>query len=142
MANPTPTMPDLFKSWKEMYQQFESTWSSSVQEMLESEAFTQSLSLQREQYVKGQKLSRETLESHWEAMRIPTKSDVARVAAQIVSVENKVEELSDLLEGAEQRMARMEAMLEVLVGRVSAAKPQVAASAKVPTASARRKTKP
>lgn len=130
MASPTPTMPDLFQSWKEMYDRFETTWATSVNEVLESDSFAQNLAATRENFLKSQKLTKEQWEQHWATMRIPTKTDLATLAGQIHSVERKVEGLEDTLETLESSLTRLERKLDLLL----AAPAPVAAPVATPVA--------
>lgn len=114
MANQTPGA-DLFQAWKELYDQYESTWSKTTQEMLESETFTRSLSQNREQYLSGRKVNKETMERYWQSLRIPTKTDVARVASHLNSLENKIDALEDANEILTAHLSRIEAKLDALL---------------------------
>lgn len=142
MANQTPSA-DLFQAWKELYDQYESTWSKATQEILESETFTKSLAQTREQYLSGRKMSKESLEQHWASLRIPTKSDVARVAGLVTALENKIDALEDGQDTLKAQLNRIEAKLDQLLNpaseQVATAKVQKAPTAKA--ASTRSKTK-
>lgn len=141
MANQTPNA-DLFQAWKQLYDEYESTWSKATQEMLESETFTKTLTQTREQYLSGRKMSKEALEKHWESLRIPTKTDVARVAGLVTALENKIDALEDAQDTLSAHLNRIESKLDALLGSLAvkapAEKPPVAkaTAAKVTAAKA------
>lgn len=114
MANPTPGA-DMFQTWKELYDQYETTFSQATQEMLASETFTKSLAVTREQYLSGRKVNKETMERYWESLRIPTKTDVARVAGLVNALENKIDALEDSHEALTAQLKRIESKLDALL---------------------------
>jgi len=138
MANQPPSA-DLFQAWKELYDQYESTWSKATQEMLESESFTQALTQTREQYLSGRKVSKESLEQHWASLRIPTKTDVARLAGQINSLENKIDALEDAHDTLAAQLNRIESKLDALLNAPTAEKAATAPSSKAPAGRAKSK---
>lgn len=114
MTSQTPGA-DLFQAWKALYDQYETTWTKATQEILESETFTKSLSQTREQYLSGRKVSKETMERYWESLRVPTKTDVARVAGMINSLENKIDALEDAHDTLVAQLKRIESKLDALL---------------------------
>ncbi len=131
MTSQTPGA-DLFQAWKGLYDQYESTWTKATQEMLESESFTKTLSQTREQYLSGRKVSKETMERYWESLRIPTKTDVARVAGMVNALENKIDALEDAHDTLMAQLSRIESKLDALLTPPV----EVAATKQVPTAKA------
>lgn len=95
---------DPFKTWKELYDQFEQTWTQPVQEMLASERFVASMSATRESYLHGQETMREATEQYLKSLRLPTKTDFAGLVGQIVALENKIEALEDRFDGLESKL--------------------------------------
>jgi len=138
MASETPSA-DLFQAWKALYDQYETTWTKATQEMLESESFTQSLTQTREQYLSGRKVNKETMERYWESMRIPTKTDVARVAGLISSLENKIDDLEDAQDTLVAQLNRIESKLDALLNAPTAEKTATPPSAKAPAGRAKSK---
>lgn len=103
-APPELSPSDFFATWKELYDRSEELWSKPIQEMLGTESFVSWMSQTREQTLTQQKLSRESLEKHWDSLRLPTKSDLSRLAGQVVDLENKVEALDDRLDAVEGKI--------------------------------------
>jgi hypothetical protein len=65
------------------------------------------MSLSREQFLTQSKTTREAWETHWASLRLPSLSDHARLAGQIVALESKIEGLEDKLDTA---LAHLEAL--------------------------------
>ncbi|HEY9854204.1 MAG TPA: hypothetical protein V6D05_00615 [Stenomitos sp.] len=103
---------ELFKTWKEMYDQFEKTWTQPMQEMLGSESFVASMSATRESYLTNQDAMREGMEQYLKSLRLPSKTDFARLAGQVVALETKIEAIED-------RFDTLEAKLDTLIAAVS-----------------------
>ncbi|MFN3430925.1 MAG: hypothetical protein ACK46X_13345 [Candidatus Sericytochromatia bacterium] len=115
MATPTP---DLFPSLKNLYDRTEEFWTKPLQTLFGTETFVAGMSATRENVLTQQKLTRETLERHWDQLRLPTKTDHARLAAQVVALENKVEGLQDQLEGLESKLDAVLSNLATLSERL------------------------
>ena len=109
--------PDLFTSWKEVYDRTEELWSKPMQEMLGTESFVRWMSATREQTLTQQQMSRESLEKHWDSLRLPTKSDLARLAGQVVDLEAKVDALDDRLDVMEGKLDALFNRLDILLER-------------------------
>ncbi|MNK97055.1 hypothetical protein D3C87_1173700 [compost metagenome] len=114
----THATPDLFTSWKELYDRSEELWSKPMQEMLGTESFVRWMSATREQTLTQQQMTRENLEKHWDSLRLPTKSDLARLAGQVVNLEAKVEALDDRLDVMEGKLDALFNRLDILLERL------------------------
>jgi polyhydroxyalkanoic acid synthase PhaR subunit len=114
----TQAAPDLFKTWKELYDRSEELWSKPMQEMLGTESFVQWMSATREQTLTQQQMSRESLEKHWDSMRLPTKTDLARLAGQMVDLEAKVEALDDRIDVMEGKIDALFNRLDLILERL------------------------
>ena len=114
----THATPDLFTSWKELYDRSEELWSKPMQEMLGTESFVRWMSATREQTLTQQQMTRENLEKHWDSLRLPTKSDLARLAGQVVNLEAKVEALDDRLDVVEGKLDALFNRLDSLLERL------------------------
>ena len=114
----TQAPPDLFKTWKELYDRSEELWSKPMQEMLGTESFVRWMSATREQCLTQHQMSRESLEKHWDSMRLPTKTDLARLAGQMVDLEAKVEALDDRLDGLEGKIDALFSRMDLLFERL------------------------
>lgn len=86
--------PDPFAPWRAMYQMGEEAWSQAIDQMMGTQAFSQAMSQYLENYLKTQEAVRKGVESNLLAMNFPTKSDLTRIAAQIVAVDAKLDDLS------------------------------------------------
>jgi polyhydroxyalkanoic acid synthase PhaR subunit len=115
----TPT-PDLFKTWKELYDRSEEFWSKPMHDMLGSESFVGWMTAVREQTLTHKQMSRENLEQYWESLRLPSKTDLARLAGQVVNLEAKVEALDDRLDLMEGKLDALFARLDVVLERLDA----------------------
>jgi hypothetical protein len=100
----THATPRPILSWKDLYDRTEAFWSKPLQEMLGSETVVGMMSLTRENALTQQQFSREVLEQHWDTLRLPTKTDHARLAGQVVQLESKVEALEDRLESLDGKL--------------------------------------
>lgn len=114
----TQAQPDFFKTWKELYDRSEELWSKPMQEMLGTESFVAWMSATRESALTQQKMSRESLEATWDAMRLPSKTDIARLAGQVVALENKVDALEDRLDDMQATLDKVLGHMDTLVERL------------------------
>jgi polyhydroxyalkanoic acid synthase PhaR subunit len=103
---------DPVTSWKELYDRVESAWSGPIHEMLSSDQFAKAMGVTREQFLTGQKATKENLEAYWEQMRLPSKSDIARVASLVVGLENRLEAIEERVEAIASTLERAVAQLE------------------------------
>jgi hypothetical protein len=99
-------------NWSEMYNEAEKLWTGPINEFLGSDFFVRWMETGREVYLAQMDLSRENLEKYWEAVRLPHKGDIASVASQVVTVENKVEAVEDSVE-------ELKAQLNVQLGAIA-----------------------
>ena len=106
MTTQAPALP----TWKALYDRTEQFWTAPLQTLLGTESMASLMGTTREHYLTQQKTSRETLESYWAAVRLPSLVDHARLAGQVVALENKIEGLEDKLDA-------ITAHLETLVAR-------------------------
>ncbi len=114
----TQAPPDLFKTWKELYDRSEELWSKPMQEMLGTESFVSWMSATREQSLTQHQLSRESLEKHWDSLRLLTKTDLARLAGQVVDLEAKVDALDDRLDAMEGKLDALFNRLDLILERL------------------------
>jgi len=114
----THAAPDLFMTWKDLYDRSEELWSKPLQEMLGTESFVKWMSATREQTLTQQQMTRETLEKHWESLRLPTKTDLARLAGQVVDLEAKVEALDDRLDVIEGKIDALFNRFDLILERL------------------------
>ncbi|HEY9724607.1 MAG TPA: hypothetical protein V6D47_21575 [Oscillatoriaceae cyanobacterium] len=110
----TQAAPSPLPTWKNLYDQAESFWTKPLQELLATETVVGWMGLTRESVLTQQQASREMLEKHWEALRLPSKSDHARLASQVVQLENKVEGLEEHLEAISAKLDRVLSQLAAI----------------------------
>lgn len=91
-------------SLKDLYDRTEQFWTKPLQTLFGTESFVAGMSATRENVLSQHKVTKELLERHWDQLRLPTKTDHARLAAQGVALENKVEGLQDQLESLESKL--------------------------------------
>lgn len=104
--------PNPLQTWKELYDQFEKTWTKPMNEMLGTESFAASMGATRDSYLTSQKALREGMENYLKTLHMPSKSDITRLAGQVVQLESKLEALDD-------RFDSLEAKIDTLVAAVA-----------------------
>ena len=103
-------------------------WSETADELLRRDEVLESMSRFSETYARSEAESRRTAEEELKNRRVPTRSDIARVAKLVVVVENKVDRIEETLEelvyggsgpatgdamnGLEERMNRLESKMD------------------------------
>ncbi|MDB5099283.1 MAG: hypothetical protein JWM80_3704 [Cyanobacteria bacterium RYN_339] len=103
MTTATPPLPTM----KSIYDQVETFWSKPLHAMLGTESAAAAMSMVREQALTQQANQRAQLESTWEALRLPSKVDHARLAGQVVALEAKIEGVEDRLDLISQQLERL-----------------------------------
>lgn len=126
--------PNLFMYWKDVYDQFEKTWTQPMHEMLGSESFVASMSATRDSYLTSQKALREGMEQYLESLHVPTKSDFTRLAGQIILLESKIENLEDRFDGLESKLETFESRFDSLESKLDALMAAVSKLAATPPA--------
>ncbi len=93
----------FFKQW---YDATSETWAQVVGEVMSSERFLQAQRQFIEAYTSAVRASNRLNEELFQTMQLPTRSDIARVAGLVVSLEEKFDTIEDAFEGFEERFAR------------------------------------
>jgi polyhydroxyalkanoic acid synthase PhaR subunit len=119
--------PEPILNLKQLYDRTEQLWTKPLQTLFGTESFVAGMSATRESVLHQQKASRELLERHWDTLRLPTKTDHARLAAQVVNLENKVDAMQDQLD-------RLEGKLDALISHLAEPKSKAPAGAHVKAA--------
>jgi hypothetical protein len=109
MTTATPPLPTM----KSVYDQVEAFWSKPLHTFLGTESAAAAMSMVREQALTQQANQRAQLESTWEALRLPSKVDHARLAGQVVALEAKIE-------GVEDRLDLISRQLEQVLAKLNA----------------------
>lgn len=137
MTTQAPT-PDLFKYWKDLYDQFEKTWTQPMHQMLSSESFVAGMGATRDSYLTSQKTLREGMEQYLKSLHVPTKTDFTNLASLVISLESKVEAVEDRLEHVEEhvdgRFDALNAKIDALTAQVDGLTAQIAKLAALPVA--------
>ena len=103
MTTSTPSLPQI-PNWKELYDRTESFWTKPLQQVLGSDTYLAMAGVVREQALTRHQITKEAAEAYWDAMRLPTKTDHARLAGQVVALEAKVELVNDRLDGLNTKL--------------------------------------
>ena len=97
------TLPEepvrFFVRW---YNETEERWSETADELLRRDEVLESMGHFFEIYARSEAELRQASEEELKNRRLPTRSDVARVAKLVVVVENKVDRIEETLEGLAQ----------------------------------------
>ncbi len=100
-----PTEPFTF--FKEWYDATSETWATIVGDVIGTERFMESVKEFLENSTSFAKSLRRFNEEYFRSLQLPTRSDIARVAELVVAVEDKVDEVEDMLEGFEDGYAKL-----------------------------------
>ena len=115
MTTQASPRPELFMTWKDMYDRVEGFWTKPLQEMLATDTYVGTMANVRENILTQQNVAKDMMETHWETLRLPTKTDHARLAGQVVALEAKVDAAHDRLEGLEAKLDAILGKLDTLV---------------------------
>ncbi|RAK23089.1 polyhydroxyalkanoic acid synthase PhaR subunit [Anoxybacillus vitaminiphilus] len=116
---------DPFLAWKEMYDKAESYMGKMLGETMSSEDFSKWMGSVLNFNLQLQKIIKETAErTLWQA-NMPSKEDVANVASLVINVEEKVEDMGDLLEeqqdhanGMKKEITKLKSDIKRLEGKI------------------------
>jgi polyhydroxyalkanoic acid synthase PhaR subunit len=89
------TPADIFALFKQWYDATNESWATEVGNLFASDQFMEAVSQFLESYAGFTKMSRRVNEEYFKALQLPTRSDIARVAALVIAVEEKVDRLDD-----------------------------------------------
>lgn len=100
-----PTEPFTF--FKEWYDATSETWAAIVGDVIGTERFMESVKEFLENYTSFARSLRRFNEEYFRSLQLPTRSDIARVAELVVAVEDKVDEVEEMLEGFQDGYAKL-----------------------------------
>ncbi|HKB48070.1 MAG TPA: hypothetical protein VKC57_10265 [Ktedonobacterales bacterium] len=105
------------------YEANSDAWAKTVEAMLGSEAYLEAAGRALDTYVTTAGLVRRVAEANLKRLELPTRADIARVAGLVVSAEEKIDHVSDLLEesfdhAVEPRAGLAEHALEARLSRI------------------------
>lgn len=89
--------PDPFALWKQWYEQNEEAWGKRVAEATGTAAFAEMQGKMLESFLAFQKTLRDANRAQLEALGLPTRDDIARLGEIILGLEEKIDELKDLV---------------------------------------------
>lgn len=116
---------DPFATWRELLDKQTEAWTKLLSEMMGTEAFAAALGRQMETYLSThgqfQKRFMELMEQYLKSLNLPSRADLARLAAQVAAVEAKVDEqdarsddIFDLLQEIKGAVQALDARLATL----------------------------
>lgn len=85
---------NFFEIWKDLYSQSSNYFDDKVKESFPSQGIAQILDMN----LQVKKMMDETTERYLQLVNVPSRSDIASIASQIVNVDAKVDSLEELLE--------------------------------------------
>ncbi len=89
---------DPLKTWKDAYEQTERLWGKSMNETIKSEEYSAWMGSVLDVNLFYQKVMNDMTKGYLEKVNLPTQDDIARVATLVVNLENKVDNMEELLE--------------------------------------------
>lgn len=89
---------DPFAAWKSFYQMNEESWTQMLEQMMGTQAFAKAMGQWLDNSLKAQDAAKKNAEASLSAMNFPTKSEITRLAEQIVAVDAKLDDLSFAVE--------------------------------------------
>jgi len=104
---------NLFAFYKQWYDATSDTWAKFVEDTIGSEKFLEIVRPFLESYTTFIKTFRNAEEEYLRSLQLPTRSDVARVAELVVSLEEKVDQIDDAFEDSYARMATRQSIAEL-----------------------------
>ena len=85
---------DLFGIWRTLMQQWESQTNAALNEITGNEVFSREMNRQMSVGLKMQAAFNEAVEKALKTLNMPSRDDVARLAAQLATIERKLDALA------------------------------------------------
>jgi len=104
---------NLFAFYKQWYDAMSDTWAKFVEDTIGSEKFLEMMRPFLESYTTFLKTFRNAEEEYLRSLQIPTRSDVARVAELVISLEEKIDQIDDAFEDGYARIATRQSIAEL-----------------------------
>lgn len=86
---------DPVSMWKKIYEQTEENWGTILHELMEKEAFSEGMGDTLNHYLQYQQLVNKMTESYLKEVNMPSRQEIADIAALIINLEEKVDQLTD-----------------------------------------------
>jgi polyhydroxyalkanoic acid synthase PhaR subunit len=96
---------DFADVWRQWYQQSEQVWSKAFEQVQGTEGYAALLGQTMNAYMESARLLREQMTRSLETMNLPSRDDFARLAAQVVALEAKIDDLDEKLDQVLDRLA-------------------------------------
>jgi hypothetical protein len=104
----TPVTPELMSQWKQFLDQSIEAWSKALSQAMSTEAFAQMMGKTLDQWLVTQapakRLADQAVEAGLQALNLPSRTQVAGVAKQIVELEERLDRLDDRLAALARRL--------------------------------------
>ena len=100
-ASAGSTPADLWRQWYEQGEQF---WSKAFEQSISTEGYAALLGQTVDAYAAAAKAMREQMTRSLETMNVPSRDDFSRLAAQVVELEAKIDDLDEKLDQVLDRL--------------------------------------
>ena len=104
----TPVTPELSTQWKQFLDQSIEAWSKALSQAMSTEAFAQMMGKTLDQWLVSQapakRLAEQSVEAALQAFNLPSRTQVAGVAKQIVELEERLDRLDDGIAALARRL--------------------------------------
>jgi hypothetical protein len=94
-----PVSPDLMTQWKRFADEWIELWSRTLSRAMNTEAFAETLGKYLDQWLAAQgplkKSSEQAAETMLQALNLPSRTQVANVARQLIDLEERIERIED-----------------------------------------------
>lgn len=104
----TPVTPELTSQWKQFLDQSIEAWSKALSQAMSTESFAQMMGKTLDQWLVSQapakRLADQSVEAALQALNLPSRTQVAGVAKQIVELEERLDRLEDTLAALGRRL--------------------------------------
>ena len=97
-----------FKFFRDWYNATSDTWSKFVEQYIGSEQFMETSTPLLESYASFFKTFRRANEEFFQNLQLPTRSDIARIAELVITLEEKVDQIDDALDDSQSKGATQE----------------------------------
>lgn len=103
-AKTQSTFPDPFTVFKQWYEATSGIWSRLADDVVANQEILRASSDFLDSYARLYRALRTGNEEYWHNLQLPTRSDIARVADLVVSLEEKVDSIDDALDDLSEQV--------------------------------------
>lgn len=104
----TPVTPDLMTQWKQFLDQSIEAWSKALSQAMSTDGFAQMMGKTLDQWLVAQgpakRAAEQSVETGLQALNLPSRTQVAAVAKQIVELEERLEQIEDTIAALARRL--------------------------------------